>query len=429
MPVIVNPYRHLTGADTAIGNYLGDEPAGWAIDCTLDQALVRGHSTNYVGALSGLLTVSRASSATYFDINGVLRTASSNVLRLDYDPATHAALGALIEEQRTNLSLRSEEFGNAYYTLAAATISADVLTAPDASTTADKLVEAATTAAHIVYRNSHALTAIPYTYSVFLKAAERTWAYVRLATIVGQGAWFDLGNGVVGTVESGVTAAIKNVGGGFYRCSVTITATASTWFPSIQTSTGDNASSFLGDSAKGIYLWGGGLEAGSFASSYTPTAGSQVTRAADAVTLATSAIPTASALTVACEGRTAAGAGTQVIFQMDDGTASERIRIVRDSSNNIRCIVTVGDVDQCNLNLGSVAGSTSFKVALRAAPNDFSASLNGAAVVTDGSGSMPTVTTLRIGSSSAGEYWNSTFAKGKVLPRGAYDTELRAFAA
>jgi hypothetical protein len=54
------------------------------------------------GTVDPRITFTRASSATYFNSQGVLTTAPNNVPRIDYDPATGRCLGLLIEVGRTN---------------------------------------------------------------------------------------------------------------------------------------------------------------------------------------------------------------------------------------------------------------------------------------------------------------------------------------
>jgi len=59
------------------------------------------------------ITFTRASSATYFDVTGILRTASDNIPRFDYDITTLVPLGLLIEDAKTNFCLYNRDLTNA----------------------------------------------------------------------------------------------------------------------------------------------------------------------------------------------------------------------------------------------------------------------------------------------------------------------------
>lgn len=56
-----------------------------------------------------LITFTRNSAATYWDANGVLQTAAIDEPRFDHDPVTGEPLGILIEEQRTNEQLLTND--------------------------------------------------------------------------------------------------------------------------------------------------------------------------------------------------------------------------------------------------------------------------------------------------------------------------------
>src|SRR6187399_3314320 len=69
------------------------------------------------GVLDPRITFTRASTGTYFDSAGVMRSAAVNTPRWDYDPATLALRGLLLEEARTNaVSISSADFTVAGYT-------------------------------------------------------------------------------------------------------------------------------------------------------------------------------------------------------------------------------------------------------------------------------------------------------------------------
>jgi hypothetical protein len=209
----------------------------------------------------------------------VLLTAAAGVPRFEHNPITGESLGLEIEEQRTNLLLRSEEFDNAPWTKSRASITANTAVAPSGNLTADKLVEDTTASnTHVMYYSYSGLTVgTAYTWTIYAKAGERSKIWMSADASVASG-YFDL---LAGTVIGG-SGTINAVGNGWFRCSITSASaiTAATQFYVWLVNTGTNTS-YTGDGFSGIYLWGAQLEAGAFATSYIPTVASQVTRAAD----------------------------------------------------------------------------------------------------------------------------------------------------
>src|SRR5690606_5381998 len=92
------------------------------------------------GVLAPFVTFTRASEGTYFDSAGTQQTAAVNEPRVDYDPLTLELRGLLVEEQRTNLLLRSQEFDNASWSKVSSSVSANAAVAPDGTLTADKII-------------------------------------------------------------------------------------------------------------------------------------------------------------------------------------------------------------------------------------------------------------------------------------------------
>jgi hypothetical protein len=226
-------------------------------------------------------TFTRASTATFVGSDGLIQSAAINTARFDHDPVTLASKGLLIEESRTNLATYSEDLALAF-TVERASVLSNNATSPDGATTADKLVEDTTaTNSHRLTRQLN-LSAIPYTFSVFAKASERSWIRMTLFDgVTSRQVWFDVSAGTIGT-QSGATGQIASFGNGWWRCSITATGLA---FVSSQVNialaTADNISAYTGDGTSGLFLWGAQLEAGSFPTSYIPTTTASVVRSAD----------------------------------------------------------------------------------------------------------------------------------------------------
>jgi hypothetical protein len=207
-----------------------------------------------VDAVTGasLVTHTRASSATFVDSTGVLRSAV------------------------TNLLLRSEEFGTTWGATNAS-LAANTATAPNGTVTADTLIEDSTTGGHVVVQSiSGAPDNTSFTSSCYCKAFTRSWVAV---TVVGKDGsinrvWFNLANGSQGTTNGTVTNfSVVNVGDGWYR--IAVTASSATGGGNLQIrislASADNASSYTGDGTSGIYLWGAQLEQSATVGEYIPT--------------------------------------------------------------------------------------------------------------------------------------------------------------
>ena len=284
------------------------------------------------------ITFSRASSATYFDEKGVMRTAPAGVPRIDFDPATGECKGLLIEEQQTNLLTYSDQFNNAAWTKGRVSVVENAVISPGGTLTADKLVEDTTVSnTHFITQTKNA-TSNAMTFSCYAKAAERTrfqlQAYEATTPASPVSVLFDLSTGTVISSTGNTTSAyIVPVGNGWYRCVATGTAAllSTTW--NIRLASGSDTY-YTGDGTSGIYIWGVQLEEGSFPTSYIKTEASQVTRAADIFGPASLGVIGAGSAVIdaqARSGQTLMSSGATVVLAPDN--SRHRIAVGYDSTS------------------------------------------------------------------------------------------------
>jgi len=199
---------------------------------------------------------------------------TADIPRLDYTGGGCPSL--LLEPQRTNFAIFSEQMNNAAYSKFEATISANATASPDGFTNADKLVENTANDIHAILLDRTFATDT-YVYSFFAKAAGRSKISVfrNSASIATINHVFDL---AAGTATGG--GKIEPYGNGFFRCSGIISVTAASTGVGVYLDNGSGVS-YTGDGTSGIFLWGWQYELGSYVSSYIPTLGSSVTRLED----------------------------------------------------------------------------------------------------------------------------------------------------
>lgn len=363
--------------------------AGAMPDMAFNAAWAKANGTMWKNGLlvpvTSVLSCTRASSKLAKNSAGSLETFSSNVLAI-------TDLGLSAHEGRTNIALRSSGVDNASWNKDGTTVSADAVAAPDGTTTADKLVETATTAPHLIYQTITVSNATVYTWSVYAKKAERDWIAVDAADNGGDHyTFFDLTNGVVGTNAAGNAASIEALANGWYRCIVTRTTANVTGYHQIHVASADNTLSYLGNITKGLYVWGAQLEAGSFATPPIPTAGSSATRAADAVTFSDLSWFDGSADSIYAKW-TVGNRNNATVWAFD--ATNDKVLDEQTGMSARIAGATVGN---------TLAAAATAKVAARMALNDFAIAMNGGTVATDTSETAPgTLTASRIGIDLAG---------------------------
>ena len=392
---------------------------------------------------SDIITFTRASTGTYFNSSGTLVTAAINGFRLDYNPSTLAAQGLLIEEQRTNQILQSQDFSTTW-TLGTGnpTITTNAIVAPDGTLTADKLVEGTSNGGQNVLQINVSFASGTNAYSVFAKAGERYKITLNESTTLGAAVLFDLSAGTVLSSTGGGSPApsgqIQAVGNGWYRCTMLLTQgstanrTARIYVVDDATTTAANSIlSRTGDGTSGVFIWGAQLEAGAFPTSYIPTTTAAVTRSADAaiVNTLTPWYNQTEGTLYAELGVVNLSTSTQPIaFSINDTTANNRWSGGQSTGNLGVMLRNTGGVGLVQTSTANAVSAGINKLAV-AISSGASIVLNGGTVATSATYSAPTVTQLEIGRQLTAAYWNGYIRRITYYPRRLSNAELQTITA
>jgi hypothetical protein len=167
------------------------------------------------------------------------------------------------------------------------------------------------------------------------------------------------------------------------------------------------------------------LEAGGFPTSYIPTTTASVVRSADVCSITGSAFTgmyNQSEGTMLVNASTPAN-GDRTVLATDDDTANEMIRL-RTEGTNPFFKVTDGGSEVVAIDAGTVTVNTTFKLAGAYKLDDFAASINGGAAVTDTAGTISTVDRIRIGAGQGGNTMCGHIASVRYFKKRLPDAKL-----
>jgi hypothetical protein len=231
-------------------------------------------------------TVTRATTKTRINSVGLIETIAIDTPSIDY--SLGGCPNILLEPQRTNLFLRSEEF-NTTWSQIAGSVTANATTSPSGSIDADRFTGNGASANHRLIQAVTLTSGSTYTVSCYVKKDTNDFfQYYLLSGEFGANAWanFDVNNGVLGTTGSAAKATITGSGDGWYRCSITATAinsgSSGINFTLISSATAGRAET--NSLSTSLFLWGAQAEVGAYATSYIPTTSATVTRNIDVIT-------------------------------------------------------------------------------------------------------------------------------------------------
>jgi hypothetical protein len=333
--------------------------------------------------------------------------------RFDHNPTTGESLGLLVEEQRTNLTPRSEEFNDAAWVKARASITPNDAASPSGAITADKIAEDNTANSTHVAAQVFTFAATTYTLSIFAKAAERSW--VRLFAFdetTNFGCYFNLSAGTVGTAAAS-TGSIIPLADGWFRCVMTFTAAAGTGSYAARLATGDGADTYTGNGTSGLFLWGAQLEDGAFPTSYIPTTASAATRTADVVSITGTNF---SSWYRQDEGTVFADITRQKItgfpgrVRFWDGTTANTIDLYYDAAGNSSVFdIKANNTASVSISGGGGALNTPVRAAAGWQANNAAVAYNGSIQGTDSSVVLPVVDRAIIANNLAGTIRRLTY--------------------
>jgi hypothetical protein len=293
----------------------------------------------------------------------------------------------LLEPQRTNSAQYSEQADNAYWLKFQATITANQATAPDGTTSAERLTASGATA--LIYRTGMTAGAL----SFFIKSETLSGGARFYIAVDGVGGASWSQNGILFSVTGGTATNAVNYGNGWYRCNFNVTSGSIINFGLENAASGNTA-----------FIWGFQNEASAtYATSYVPTTSASVTRVADA------ASKTGISSLI---GQTEGVLFADINYNGNkDISGSIAIRVYT-GTNEAYIFITNANLLQCELYnatlqcaiTGAIGSNGRKKIAFAYKQNDFVVYMNGVQIGTDTSGTVGAMANVNVGSYDSPDY-------------------------
>jgi hypothetical protein len=384
--------------------------------CTVADSGSRNIS--YCGVTADLSTVS--SNGNYFWIWGVQTEANptasyyvrndSNVSattkfdqpRFNYNPTTLALNGLLLEEQRTNILLQSEDATSASWTKEGGVASLASTAGPRGTVATSRFVPNTTVTTHRLRQTITGLTVgTRYAVTLYVKGDGVPYLYINFDQLLGAKLTIDTQTGAF--ISGGINIqqpSVTPAPGGFFKISFVGTVRVVTTNVFVQANTlfndVDNSVAFNGTDA--FFVDCVQMEAGAFPTSYIPTTIAAATRANDVASITgtnfSSWFNAASpVLTWSVDAMIGSfqGTGFPHIAQLNDGSSANRVSFyLGQNSNVIAHFIRAGGITTAEETIASaltVGGIYSLASAIRATSATFAR--NGAIASTDTSTGKP----------------------------------------
>jgi len=320
----------------------------------------------------------------------VLEVQQTDIPRLDY---TNGTASILLEPQSTNIIEYSEDFSNSYWAKSGAVVISDSAVSPDGTLNADKLNFTASNGE--IVKGMTFISGQTYTMSFYAKTESGTLDFI-------------YGNMDYSTISGTATNE-------WQRFVITQTLPTATRFPKIQTTE-------IGS----LLLWGWQVEQQSYPTSYIPTEGSAVTRAAETLNNAgNSDLINSTEGVLYCEIAAFSNSGQFGNITLNDGSATNRVRLeIENGQIKVKIDTSSGQVASFS---HSVDVTSFSKIGIKWKENDFALYVDGIETNVDNSGVSFAPNTLNNLAFDRGDTLQDFYGRCKsvaVFKEALSDTEL-----